>query len=93
MTITKQIETDKAALLAAISELADATFAFKVATKPMFCSAGSPAEVCARIAAQEDGIRKTKAELDEAQARFDAAEMRYLTTLEAAAKTVGCCHD
>ena len=93
MTLTKQIETDKAALLAAISELADATFAFKVATKPMFCSAGSPAEVCARIAAQEDGIRKAKAELDEAQTRFDAAEMRYLTTLEAAAKTVGCCHD
>lgn len=93
MTITKQIETDKAALIAAISELADATFAFKIATKPMFCSAGSPAEVVARIAAQEDGIRKAKAALDEAQARFDAAEMRYLTTLESAHKTVGCCHD
>lgn len=93
MTITKQIETDKAALIAAIVELADATLAFKVATKPMFCSAGSPAEVVAKIAAQEDGIRKNKAALDEAQARFDSAEMRYLTTLEAAAKTVGCCHD
>ena len=93
MTISKQIETDKAALLAAIRELADATFAFKVATKPMFCSAGSPAEVVARIAAQEDGIRKTKTALDEAQARFDATEIRYLTTLEAAHKAVGCCHD
>ena len=93
MTITKQIETDKAALLSAISELADATFAFKIATKPMFCSAGSPAEVVARIAGQEAGIRQAKAELDEAQARFDAAEMRYLTTLEAAHKSADCCHD